>query len=72
MRVAVKLLSLPVILFAASAMGALGSWGLPLAAVLLFAGCVAGAVSMESHDLASVEALSRPARPIEEPVLEAA
>jgi hypothetical protein len=62
MRVAAKLLSLPVLLFAASAVGAIGSWGLPVGAVLLLLGCVAGAVTMESRDLASVEGLS-PVRP---------
>ena len=72
MRVAVKLLSIPVLLFVASAVGAIGSWGLPLGAVLLLIGCVAGAVTMESRDLASVEGLSRPIAPIEERVLEAA
>lgn len=72
MRVAIKLLSLPVILFAASAMGLVGSWGLPLGAVMLLGACVAGAVTMESRDLASVEGLSRPVAPIEEPLPQAA
>ena len=66
----VKLLSIPLALFAAAAVGAIGSWGLPLGAILLLAACVAGAVTMESHDLAAVQGLS-PAMP-EEEMLEAA
>ena len=72
MRVAAKLLSLPIILFVAGASGAIGSWGLPLGAVLLLVGCVVGAVTMESRDLAGVEGLSPAPKVREEPLLEAA
>jgi hypothetical protein len=53
MWIALKLVSIPALLIAASAVGAIGSWGVPVGAVLLLATCVAGAVAMESEDLAT-------------------
>ncbi len=72
MRVALKLLSLPVALIVAAAIGAVGPWGMPVGAVLLLGACVAGAVAMESQDLASVEGLAASTEPAPEPLLEAA
>ena len=70
---AMKLLALPVGLIIASAVGVVGSWAMPLGAVLLLAACVAGAVAMESQDLASVEGLSPSVvEPVQESMLEVA
>ena len=73
MRLACKILATPVALIIASAVGLVGSWGMPVGAVLLFGACVVAAVAMESQDLAAVEGLM-PARPERdaEPVLEVA
>ena len=73
MPVAVKLLSIPVALFLASSLGVVGSWAMPVGAVLLLAASVAAAVAMESRDLTSVEALSPRVEALaDEPLLEAA
>ena len=73
MRRALKILALPVALIVASAVGAIGSWAMPLGAVLLFGACVVSAVVMESQDLAAVEGLSTAeARSASDPLLEAA
>jgi hypothetical protein len=58
MRVACKILAIPVALIVAAGVGLIGSWGMPVGAVLLFGACVIAAVAMESQDLASVEGLS--------------
>jgi hypothetical protein len=72
MRVALKILALPVAVLAAAAIGLIGPWGMPVGAVLLFAACVVGAVLMESQDLAQVEGLTTERDVLPEPLLEAA
>ena len=76
MRVALKILALPVALLTGAALGLVGSWGMPVGAILLFAACVVGAVLAESQDLASVEGLTGEpevlAEVAPEPILEAA
>jgi hypothetical protein len=74
-RLACKILAIPALLIVASGIGLLGSWGMPVGAVLMFVACVVAAVAMESQDLATVEGLTPAAAPVEsvpEPMLEAA
>ena len=73
MRLACKILAIPVALIVASGTSLIGAWGMPVGAVLLLGACVAAAVAMESKDLASIEGLTPGEREgVAERVLEAA
>lgn len=80
MRYAVEILGSAAVLFIASAVGAVGSWALPVSAAALLMGAVIGAIAMEEHDvdaaerLLGFEALAETPLPVaaEEPWLEAA
>lgn len=74
MRLSVGSLATAVVLFIGIAVGAVGTWALPVSAVALLFTAVMGAVAMEERDAVIARPSFRPApaRGSEEPPVEAA